>query len=86
MRRAVALWLLVGMATGALGHRALADDTASTRGMLGATQQEAEEGYFALGRDTMVVVKPGSPLHGWLKSHLGQDVRLTIAPHNPSEE
>ncbi|MBI3262778.1 MAG: hypothetical protein HYZ58_06465 [Acidobacteria bacterium] len=47
---------------------------------LSATDQEADEGYFALGQDTMVVAKPGSQLHVWLRSHLGQRLKLTIAP------
>jgi hypothetical protein len=86
VRRTIALGVLLGVVLGAIGHRAIADEAASTSGTLGATEQEADEGYFALGQDTMVVVKPGSALHAWLKSHIGQDVRLTIAPENPSED
>ncbi len=51
---------------------------------LNATDQEADEGYFALGQDTMVVAKPNSPLHIWLRGHLGQRLKLTIAPDTDS--
>jgi len=51
---------------------------------LGATEQEADEGYFALGQDTMVVAKPGSQLHIWLRDHLGQHLKLTLAPDTDS--
>lgn len=53
---------------------------------LGATDQEADEGYFALGKDTMLVAKPGSELHIWLRSHLGQRLKLTIARDTESHE
>jgi len=86
VRRTIVLAILIGLVLGAVGHRVLADEAASTSGTIGATQQEADEGYFALGSDTMVVVKPGSALHGWLRSHIGQNVRLTMAPESQSEE
>jgi hypothetical protein len=86
VRRTILLAMLLGLVLGVLGHRVLADETASTSGTIGATQQEADEGYFAIGPDTMVVAKPGSALHGWLRSHIGQHVRLRIAAESPSEE
>jgi hypothetical protein len=55
------------------------------RGRLGATDQEAQEGYFAVDSQTMIVVKPGSELHGYLRSKVGQRVRITIEPEAGSE-
>lgn len=46
---------------------------------INATDQEAQEGYFALGPDTMVVVRPGGPLHNWLRRRVGHRVRVTLA-------
>ena len=57
----------------------LADDPASVVGRLGATDQEADEGYFALEGDVMVVARPGSDLQAWLRNATGKRVRLTIA-------
>jgi hypothetical protein len=54
-------------------------------GRLGATDQEAQEGYFAIDSQTMIVVKPGSQLHDYLKSKVGRRVRVTIQPDSESE-
>ena len=55
------------------------------RGRLGATDQEAQEGYFAIDSQTMIVVKPGSEAHTYLRSKVGQRVRITIEPEAGSE-
>ena len=54
-------------------------------GRLGATDQEAQEGYFAVDAQTMIVVKPGSELHAYLRNKVGQRVRITIEPDTESE-
>ena len=66
------LVLVVGLflATLAVG----AYDSAEVTGRVDATEQESGEGYFAIGADTMIVVKPGSDMHAWLKQqNKGQD-------------
>ena len=57
----------------------------SVSGRIGATDQEAQEGYFAIDNQTMIVVKPGSQFHAYLKSKVGQHVRITIEPDSESE-
>jgi len=57
----------------------------SLSGRLGATDQEAQEGYFAIDNQTMIVVKPGSDLHTYLRARVGQRVRVTIQPDAGSE-
>ena len=52
----------------------------SLMGRIGATDQEAQEGYFAIDNETMIVVKPNSPLHVYLRSKVGQQVTVTIEP------
>ncbi len=81
MRRLITgvLLILLGFSLGAF-----ADAGWSMTAPLGATEQEADEGYFALGHDTMVVVKQGSQLHVWLRGHLGQRLKLTLAPDTES--
>jgi len=57
----------------------------SVSGRMGATDQEAQEGYFAVDNQTMIVVKPGSELHKYLRAKVGQRVRITIEPDSESE-
>ena len=83
MRRfAVLVTLLAALLT---GLAVAAQEGFSVSGRLGATDQEAQEGYFAVDNQTMIVVKPGSELHGYLKSKVGHRVRITIEPDSESE-
>jgi hypothetical protein len=50
------------------------------KGNLNANDMEREEGYFALAQDTVLMVRPGSPEHQWLKAHAGETVRLVVEP------
>ena len=50
------------------------------RGHLSANETEVQEGYFAVAQDTVLMVRPGSPLHQWLKEHQGQVVRVLVEP------
>ena len=50
------------------------------RGNLSANDTEREEGYFAVAQDTVLMVRPGSELHQWLKQHSGQTVRIVMEP------
>jgi hypothetical protein len=63
-----------------LGRLSRAGDELAIAGFVTATAQEASEGYFAVGGDTMVVVKQGSSVQRWLKMHSGQRVRVTLEP------
>ena len=83
MRRfAVLVALLAVLLTGLV---VAAQEGFSISGRVGATDQEAQEGYFAVDNQTMIVVKPGSELHGYLKARVGQRVRITIEPDSESE-
>lgn len=60
---------------------ATAADQVILSGQVVATEQEASEGYFQIGtRENMIVAKPGSELHVWLRGKLGQRVKLTLTP------
>ena len=50
------------------------------RGHLSAHETEMQEGYFAVAQDTVLMVRPGSELHRWLKQHHGQTVRIVVEP------
>ena len=56
------------------------DDRMEVEAQVGATYQEADEGYFSFGQDTMVVTKPGSALQKWLKAHVGQRMTVKFEP------
>ena len=62
-----------------------AQDGFTVTGRLGATDQEAQEGYFAIDPQTMIVVKPGTDVHAFLRGKVGQRVRVTIEPDRESE-
>ena len=51
-------------------------------GQVSATEQEADEGYFAIGQETMVIAKPGTGMHNWLRSHMGQRVTVSVGKEN----
>ena len=73
-------WLTLALLLFALGRLTHAGEQIEVAGFINATDQEADEGYFAVGGDAMVVVKQGSGLQRWLKSHSGQRIRLVLAP------
>ena len=79
--------LLLGALIVALlaGVAAAAQRGFSLTGRLGATDQEAQEGYFAIDNQTMIVVKPGSDFHAYLRTKVGQRVRITVEPDSESE-
>ena len=83
MRRLVLLVALIG--TLFAGLAVAAQHGFSLAGRLGATDQEAQEGYFAIDNQTMIVVKPGSDFHAYLKTKVGQRVRITVQPDSESE-
>jgi hypothetical protein len=78
MRRLALLVTLIG--TLILGLGVAAQEGFSLAGRMSATDQEADEGYFAIDQQTMVVVKPGSELHTFLRGVAGRRVRITIEP------
>ena len=82
MRRIGAVLLVLGLI--ATGVVLAVQQGFTVRGRIGATDQEAQEGYFAVDNQTMIVVKPGSELHGYLRSRVGQRVRISIEPESGS--
>jgi hypothetical protein len=74
--------LVVGVLLGVLltVFGVAAEQGFSFAGRLTATDQEAQEGYFAIDQQTMIVVKPKSAMHDYLKAKVGQRVRITVEP------
>ena len=82
MRRLVWVIALAGFLL--TGWVVAAEQGYTLTGKLGATDQEAQEGYFAIDSQTMIVVKPGSDLHNYLRARVGQRVRVTIETDSAS--
>ncbi len=71
-------YLVVGLVIATFGVRA--QTGIELRGHLSANDTERAEGYFAVAQDTVLMVRPGSELHQWLKDHTGQTVRVVVEP------
>ena len=84
MRRLVVVVALLGIIV-LTGLGVAAQEGFSLTGRLGATDQEAQEGYFAIDSQTMIVVKPGSEMHAFLRGKVGQRIRFTVEPDRESE-
>lgn len=82
MSRLFVLLTLMGLLA---GWAVAAEESFSLSGRLGATDQESQEGYFAIGNHTMIVVKPDGDLHAYLRSKVGQRVRVTVELEGESE-
>ncbi len=83
MRRNAAVATLIGALL--FGFGVAAHQGFVVTGRLSATEQEADEGYFAIDQQTMLVVKPGSAFHAYLRGQAGKRVRITVEPANESE-
>jgi hypothetical protein len=66
--------LLLGMSIG----RAADNDETVITAKVSSADHESEEGYFSLGQDTTVMVKPGSDLHRFLSRQKGREIRVTL--------
>jgi len=66
--------LLLGMSLG----RAADGDEAVLTAKVSSADHETDEGYFSLGKDTTLLVKPGTDLHRFLTRENGRDVKITI--------
>ncbi len=77
MRRLILFWVVFALILIGVG-RLIASDAMEIEAQVAATYQEADEGYFSFGQDTMVVAKPNSELQKWLKAHVGQRMKLKL--------
>jgi hypothetical protein len=71
-------WLTLALLLLALGRLSHAGDELSIGGFVTAAEQDASDGYLAVGGDAMLVAKPGTSLQRWMQMHAGQHVRVTV--------
>ncbi len=76
MRRLILSCVVVAVILFGIGRLDAQDDKMEVEAQVGATYQEADEGYFSFGQDTMVVTKQGTDLQKWLKAHVGQRMKM----------
>ncbi len=76
MRRYLLFTVVFAFVLLAVGRLTAQDDKIEVEAQVGATYQEADEGYFSFGQTTMVVTKQGTDLQKWLKAHVGQRMKL----------
>ena len=86
MKSAMTAWmtlalLLIGFA---VGHTFDKDETVVTVQVTSA-DHEVQEGYFALGEQATVMVKPGSNLFGFLSRQRGRKVKIVLTEASAPE-
>ncbi len=86
MRRLILFWVVFGVVLLGIGRLVAQDDKIEVEAQVGATYQEADEGYFSFGQDTMVVTKQGSDLQKWLKGHVGQRMKVRFEPETGADK
>ncbi len=79
MRGAMIGWLVVALILVAMSIGRAADrDESIMTAQVSSAEHETEEGYFSLGPEATVLVKPGTDLYRFLARQNGHKVRLTI--------
>jgi hypothetical protein len=86
VRHVMAAWvtlalILVGLSVGRASDR---DETTVTV-QVSSADHEILEGYFTLGPDVTVMVKPGSDLHRFLTRQRGRKVKLSVSEARVAE-
>jgi hypothetical protein len=86
VRRLILFCVVFGVVLLGIGRLIAQDDKIEVEAQVGATYQEADEGYFSFGQDAMVVAKQGSDLQKWLKAHVGQRMKVKFEPENGTSQ
>lgn len=79
MKQGLTVWLVVALLLvgGTLGWAYTADETVLTV-QVSSSDHELQEGYFTLGEDVTVMVKPGSELYRFLNRQRGNKVKIVL--------
>jgi hypothetical protein len=73
----VVLAVLALAAPGGVGQATDRDELIVTV-QVSSAEHEAQEGYFSLGEDATLMVKPGSDLFKFLSRHRGRTLRVVL--------
>lgn len=79
MKTAMTAWLVFALLLiGASIGRAFDSDETVLTVRVNSADHEIQEGYFALGEQGTVMVKPGSDLYRFLSRHRGDHVKIVL--------
>jgi len=79
VKTAMTAWLVFALLlVGASIGRAFDSDETVLTVQVNSADHESEEGYFALGEQGTVMVKPGNDLHKFLTRHRGDRVKIVL--------
>ena len=86
VRLTMAAWMtlaliLLGLSVGRASDR----DEATLTVQVSSADHERDEGYFSLGENATLIVKPGSDLHRFLTRQRGRKVKLTLVEATTAE-
>ena len=86
MKRSLTVWLVVMLflVGGTLGWAYNLDETVLTV-QVSSADHELQEGYFTLGEDVTVMVKPGSELYRFLNRQRGNKVKIVLTESTTRE-
>jgi len=86
MKSATTAWITLALllVAAAVGHTFDKDETVVTVQITSA-DHEVQEGYFALGEQATVMVKPGSDLYRFLSRQRGRKVRIVLTEASAPE-
>jgi hypothetical protein len=86
VRIAMVAWLVLALILVALSvGRASDRDEAIMTAQVSSADHEIAEGYFALGDQATVMVKPGSDLYRFLVRHRGRKVKVVLTDAGGAE-
>ena len=83
-RVVAALLMLLTFGAFAMGQSGDRDEAVITVQVTSA-EHEAQEGYFSLGSDTTVMVKPGTDLFRFLSRHRGDSIKIVLTKNHARE-
>jgi len=83
---AITAWLAVALLlVGAGIGRAFSPDETVLTVQVSSADHELEEGYFALGEQGTVMVKPGTDLFRFLSRHRGDSIKIVLTKNHARE-
>lgn len=86
MKIAMTAWLAVALLlVGASIGRAFSPDETVLTVQVSSADHELEEGYFALGEQGTVMVRPGTDLFRFLSRHRGDSITIVLTRNHARE-
>ena len=78
VRKLIAAWVVLAVVLVGLGVAASDKDETIMTVQVSSADHEIVEGYFTLGENATVMVKPGSDLYKFLSRQRGKKIKVTL--------